>query len=199
MRKVIDYYFWINSDWAYLGSDRLLEIAKRHDAKIIYKPVRLLEVYSRTGGIPLGQRAKERQDYRVVELKRWCEYLGIPVKPRPKYLTPNDDAASCLVLAAIAEGHDPHELIKDILAAEWCLDLDISDQSVLIDIANKGGLDGERLSSLAKDSAMAKTLDLNTEEAISRGVFGSPAYFVGNEHFWGQDRLEWVDRALVKL
>ena len=84
--KTIDYYFWMNSDWAYLGADRLEALAARHQARIRYLPVDLPDVYARTGGVLLGQRAPERQAYRVTELARWCRKLGIHVNPTPAYM-----------------------------------------------------------------------------------------------------------------
>lgn len=82
--KQIEYYFWINSDWAYLGADRLEQIAQRHGATILYRPVDLPHVYSRTGGVVLEKRAKERQAYRIAELKRWCRMDGKRLLERAK-------------------------------------------------------------------------------------------------------------------
>ena len=100
----LDYYFWLNSDWAYLGADRLEALARRQNVAIRYKPVDLPDVYARTGGVLLGQRSRERQDYRVAELRRWCRKLGIPVNPHPAHMCPNADQASRLVIAADLQG-----------------------------------------------------------------------------------------------
>lgn len=197
--KQIDYYYWINSDWAYLGADRLRVIAEKHKATIRYMPVRLKQIYARTGGVSLRMRSKERQNYRVVELKRWCDYLKFPISAEPKYLTPDDEAASGLVVAAMHAGHSPHELSNAIFRAQWVEERDVSDRATLIDIALSCGLDGPSLLDAALTPEVKAELDRNTEEAISRGVFGSPAYFVAGEHFWGQDRLDWVDRALAQI
>lgn len=197
--KQIDYYYWINSDWAYLGHDRLRRIADKHNALIKYIPVRLKNIYARTGGIPLHLRAKERQRYRIIELNRWCEYLDFPINAEPKYLTPDDEIASCLVIAAMRANYSPHELSNAIFRAEWVEERDISDHAVLIKAAEECGLDGHALLAAALTPQNKAELVRNTEEAISRGVFGSPAYFVAGEHFWGQDRLEWVDRALARV
>lgn len=196
--KHIDYYYWINSDWAYLGADRLRSIAQRHGARINYKPVRLLEVYARTGGIPLGKRAVERQNYRIVELERWCAFLGIHVNPLPKHLCPDDELASCMVIAAIRSGISPHEFSNALFRAEWVLDQDISDSATLLRVARECELDGGELMRLASTPEVRAELKRNTDEAVARGVFGSPAYFVEDEHFWGQDRLDWVERALAR-
>lgn len=196
--RTVEYFYWINSDWAYLGHDRLRELASKHGATIIYKPVQLLKVYAQTGGIILKKRSMERQAYRILELRRWSEFLGMPVVAEPKHAA-SDQLASCLVIAAMRAGHSPHELSNYIFRAKWVDDLDHSNPELLIELANRSGMDGKALMAAAVAPEIKEELDRNTDEAISRGVFGSPAYFVEGEHFWGQDRLEWVDRALSKI
>lgn len=196
--KTIDYFYWINSDWAYLGADRLKAIAALHGAKINYRPIKLTHVYSRTGGVILPLRSPERQAYRVLELKRWCKRLGIHVNPYPRYMCPDDEAASCLVIAAMRAGHSAHEISQAIFRAQWVEERDISDPATLVQIADACGLDGKKLIAAARDSDVQAEFVRNTDDAVARGVFGSPAYFVDGEHFWGQDRLEWVERALTE-
>lgn len=140
---VIDYYFWMNSDWAYLGADRLDALARRHNVQIRHKPVNLPEVYARTGGVPLGQRAPERQRYRITELARWCRELDIHVNPLPKYMCPNADLASGIVIAADAQGLPVLELYKAILRAQWCEERDISSETTLREILAQQEFDVE--------------------------------------------------------
>ncbi len=194
--KIIDYYFWLNSDWAYLGADRLESLAKAHCASINYKPVDLPEIYSRTGGVLLHQRSPERQAYRITELKRWCKKLGISINPQPKYMCPNADLAACMVIAASQNRDDIVPLYKAILKAEWCEDKDISSETTLIDIANNQGLDGQAVLDQAKQRDIASVYRQYTDEAVRKGVFGSPSYVYQNELFWGQDRLEMLGAAL---
>ena len=195
--KRIDYYYWINSDWAYLGHDRLLEIASRHGAVIDYLPVDLPHVYSRTGGMLLGQRAPERQAYRVAELGRWCARLGIHVNPAPQFMCPNGDQASCLVIAAKRAGHDPGPLSKALLRAEWVEEQDIADPRTLLAVAGACGLDAARLLEAAGSFDIQQEYRGNTDRAIRAGVFGSPSYMVGGELFWGQDRLDFLEEKLA--
>lgn len=197
MAKTIDYYFWINSDWAYLGHGRLVELAERQHATINYMPVDLPYVYSKTGGILLGQRAHERQAYRITELARWCKRLGIPVNPQPKYMCPNGDLASCMVIAAKIAGLCEGTLAQAILHAEWLEDQDISSPETLQTIARSLGLDGHALLSQAETPAIKAEYRKYTENAITDGVFGSPAYVYREEVFWGQDRLDFLEDALA--
>ncbi|WP_341644191.1 2-hydroxychromene-2-carboxylate isomerase [Thauera sp. SDU_THAU2] len=195
----IDYYFWMNSDWAYLGADRLEALAARQGATIHYKPVDLPDVYSRTGGVLLGQRAPERQAYRVTELHRWCRKLGIHVNPHPKYMCPNADLASCIVIAADMRGLKVLPLYKAILRAEWEEERDISSEAILRDILNEQGLDSAILLHEAASPEIAQRYRCYTDEAVSAGVFGSPTYVYRNELFWGQDRLEMLEEAIAGI
>lgn len=193
----IDYYFWMNSDWAYLGADRLDGLARRHQIEIRHKPVNLPDVYARTGGVLLGQRSSERQNYRIVELARWCRKLGIHVNPLPKYMCPNADLASCIVIAADEQGAPVLELYKAILHAQWCEERDISSEATLHEILEARGFDGVRTIAQARTAEIMERYRRNTDEAVTAGVFGSPSYVFGGELFWGQDRLDMLEAAIA--
>lgn len=193
----IDYFFWMNSDWAYLGADRLEQIAAKYQLKIRYMPVDLPDVYRRTGGQLLGNRAPERQVYRIVELNRWCKKLGIHVNPMPKFMCPNADAASRIVIAADRMGLSIVSLYKAILRAEWCDDRDISDREELKRILAEEGLDADRLLLAADVPEIEALYRRFTDDAVEAGVFGSPSYVFNNELFWGQDRLDMLEEAIT--
>jgi 2-hydroxychromene-2-carboxylate isomerase len=195
--KQIDYYFWINSDWAYLGADRLEAIAAKHGAALNYMPVDLPDVYARTGGILLSKRSPERQRYRIVELKRFCKQLGIHVNPIPKYMCPNGDLASRVVIAARRNELSLLDLTKAIFKAEWQDERDISDPHTLLEIVTAAGFDGRGLLSAADSEPVRSEYRRNTEAAIQAGAFGSPSYVYRGELFWGQDRLSFLDDALA--
>jgi len=139
----IHYYFWMNSDWAYLGADRLEAIARKHGIPIHYKPVDLPQVYARTGGVLLGQRSPERQAYRIAELKRWCRKLGIQVNPTPRFMCPDATLASTLVIAINQAGLPVLDLYKAILRAQWCEEQNIADPTQLARILQAQQLDAD--------------------------------------------------------
>jgi 2-hydroxychromene-2-carboxylate isomerase len=196
--KKIDYYFWINSDWAYLGADRLESIAAKHGAELNYMPVDLPAVYSRTGGILLSKRAPERQNYRIVELKRFSEQLGIHVNPTPRYMCPNGDLASRLVIAAKRRGIPLLALTKAIFKAEWQDEQDISDAKTLVAVLDAAGFDAKGLFVEADHPSVQDEYLRYAEDAISAGCFGSPSYVYNGELFWGQDRLAMLDETLAR-
>lgn len=197
-QSFIDYYFWLNSDWAYLGADRLKELAARHALQIRYKPVDLPDIYARTGGVLLGNRSVQRQAYRVTELERWCRKLDIHVNPQPAFMCPNADLASCIVIAADQASADVHYLAQAILRAEWCEDRDISSVSTLRDIVTACNLGHLDLFETANSDEVIALYRSYTDEAVGAGVFGSPSYVYNGELFWGQDRLDMLEEAVEK-
>lgn len=194
--KSLDYYFWLNSDWAYLGADRLERIAARHGIGIRYKPVDLLDVYARTGGIPLPSRSPQRRAYREQELRRWMPRLGLRVNITPRHMCPDATLASCFTIAADVMGLPVASLYKEILAAQWCHDRDVSDGAVLVDVADRLGLPGAALLARAGGPDVMERYRTYTDDAVAAGVFGSPSYVYRGEVFWGQDRLAFLDEAL---
>jgi 2-hydroxychromene-2-carboxylate isomerase len=195
---VIDYYFSVLSDWAYFGGERLERLARRYGARINHMPMRLVAVYAGTGGIILQKRSKQRQDYRVVELVRWRDYLGIPIELFPKHYPTDDQLSSCMIIAAKLSGVDCGVLANAILRAIWVENRDIADPDTLRKLADGLGMDGAALLAGARADATVETYDRYTQEAQERGVFGSPFYFLGEEAYWGQDRLQFLEAALAQ-
>jgi 2-hydroxychromene-2-carboxylate isomerase len=195
--KHVDYYFATVSPWAYLGHDRLLALAKQHGAQIVPKPVNFGEIFPVSGGLPLSKRAPQRQAYRLVELKRWSEFLGKPITIQPRYFPANGDLAACWVLAAAETGNDRAlALYGAIGRALWEEERDIADAVTLAHAARGCDLDATALAARAPDMS-ARYAEL-TQEAIARGVFGAPTYILEDEMFWGQDRLDFLARKLAK-
>jgi 2-hydroxychromene-2-carboxylate isomerase len=194
----IDYYFSVLSDWAYMGGERLEALALRYRARIRYKPMKLAQVYAGTGGIILQKRSRQRQDYRVVELERWRDRLGIPITLHPKFYPTDDTLAACLIIEASGQGLDAGRLANLILRAIWAEERDVSDEATLKRIAAIVCNDPQRLLEQAKAFGALDILERNTVEAQQRGVFGSPFYLIGDQIFWGQDRLDFVESVLAR-
>jgi carboxymethylenebutenolidase len=199
MAKHIDYYFATVSPWAYLGHDRLVSIARKHGATIAVKPINFGDVFPASGGLPLSKRAPQRQAYRLVELKRWSEFLGAPINLQPRYFPANGDLAAYWVLAAAEEGAaQALALYGAIGKALWVEEGDIADAATLAAVARSVGQDAEALGARAQAPDISARYAALTKEAIDRGVFGAPSYIVDGELFWGQDRLDFLDRKLAK-
>ena len=197
MPKHIDYYMTPISPWAYLGSTRLVEIARRHGATMAIKPVDYGQIFPASGGLPLGKRAKQRQDYRWFELKRWRERTAMPLNLRPAFFPANADPAARLIIAARRQDQDAVGLAHALLRACWAEERNIADATTLVAIADAQRLDGKALLTLAESAAVGTEYQAETDAAIARGVFGAPTYYYRDEPFWGQDRLDFLDRALA--
>ena len=197
MSKTIDYYFSLNSPWAYLGSRLFEEIAQRHGAAIRVKPVNLGEVFPRTGGLPLPKRAPERQAYRLVELERWRRYRDVPLTLHPAYFPADEALAAGCVTALGPRSGDALRLAHAVMRAVWAEERNMADEATLAEILRETGQDPDALFAKARAADTLAAYKAETEAAIARGVFGSPTYIYKDEPFWGQDRLEFLERALA--
>jgi 2-hydroxychromene-2-carboxylate isomerase len=195
MEKVVDYYFTPLSPWSYFGHARFLATARRHGAAVRHKPSDFNRIFAASGGLPVAQRAKQRQAYRLTELERWRRFLDMPLNLRPKHVPVPPERASCLIVAARQSGADPGPLSEAVMRACWAEERDVSDDETLRTIAAACGLDGAAL--LARSAKARAEYEANTAEAIERQVFGAPTYAYRDELFWGQDRLDFLDRALA--
>jgi 2-hydroxychromene-2-carboxylate isomerase len=198
MPRTIDYYFATISPYAYLGHDRLVAIAQRHGATVAVKPINLGEVFPVSGGLPLSKRAPQRQAYRLVELERWSRFLGKPMRVQPTYFPVNGDLAAHFILAAAESGPAQALALSGAVGrAIWEQDRDVADAATMAAIAGECGLPAA-LAARAQAPEIAEKYAALTREAIARGVFGAPTYVVEDELFWGQDRLDFLDRQMAK-
>ncbi len=193
---VIDYYFSLNSPWSYMGSARLTAMAAANGAAVNPVPVNLGTVFSETGGLPLPKRSPERQAYRMMELKRWRAFNDIPLVLEPKHFPHDESEGVRLVFAAKNAGGDAHGLATELGRVLWEEDRDPADPEVQNEAARRVGLDANALrGALSADDANAMWTQ-ETEDAIAKGVFAAPTYVIDGEIFWGQDRLDFVERKL---
>jgi 2-hydroxychromene-2-carboxylate isomerase len=198
MPITIDYYVSLNSPWTYLGSAPFAEIARRHGATVNIKPAKFGPIFEQTGGLPLPKRSPQRQAYRLMDLKRWREVRERPLNLEPKYFPCNDLPATRLVIAAKLQGKDAHRLSLELGRALWEREETLTDPATLASSAERAGLDAAALRAAGpSDAELDALLEQYTQEALKAGVFGAPSYVLpSGEIFWGQDRLELLDRAL---
>ena len=192
----IDYFFAAISPFVYLGGQRLEAIAQTYGATIRYVPIDAPALFPRTGGQVLADRHPSRKAYRFQELQRWSARLGMPLDLKPAFFPVNPAPASYAIIAAAkVGGSDLGGLVHAFPRAVWAEGRNISDDDVVKDILARHGFDpsiADRYMLMA-----AETYASNLEEAVLRGVFGVPSYVVGEQIFWGQDRLEDLDLHLA--
>ncbi len=199
MNRTVDYYFAPQSPWTYLGHSRLREILRQRGAQVRVMPVDLGgKVFPNSGGLPVGQRAPQRQAYRLVELERFSQYLSAPLNLKPKYFPVAGDDASRLIIAVdqLWGVHAAMDITGAILAACWAQERNIADPAVLAELVSEHKLDPACLDK-ANSQSVQEAYERYTERAIAAGVFGAPSYVVDSEIFWGQDRLDFLDRRLA--
>jgi 2-hydroxychromene-2-carboxylate isomerase len=196
----VEYFFTPVSPFTYLGHDRFVAIAGRHGVSIDVKPVDLGPVFAVSGGLPLKQRAPQRQAYRLIELARWSKHLGLPLNLQPRHFPVPAAIASKWILAVLAQqgAGGALKLTGALLRAVWAEDRNIAEADTLAAIASEQGLDAKSLGERAAGVDVGGRYDALTQEAIDRQVFGAPTYIYRDEPFWGQDRLDFLDRALAK-
>ena len=199
MAATIDYFLSPQSPWTYLGHDRFAAIAAEAGATINVLPVDLGRVFPVSGGLPLAKRAPQRQAYRLLELKRFSEFLGLPMNVQPKYFPVNGDDAAKLIIAI--DMHDGTEAAMRIAGAVmkgvWAEQANIADPMVLQSMLAACELPARRLDD-AQTQLVHERYEQDSQRAIDSGVFGAPAYVVDGEMFWGQDRLDFVERKLAR-
>ncbi|MEZ5851206.1 MAG: 2-hydroxychromene-2-carboxylate isomerase [Hyphomicrobiaceae bacterium] len=196
----ITYYMTLNSPWTYLGSAKLAELAGRYGQTVDIKPVKFGVIFPETGGLPLPKRAPARQAYRLMELKRWREVRGLPLVIQPKFFPSDETPGTRVLIAAKLAGADAHALATEMGRAIWEREENLGEWSVIQAAAKRAGLDADAIAKAGpSDAELDKIHDAWTAEALARGVFGAPTYYLeSGEFFWGQDRLELLERELAK-
>lgn len=196
MSKTIDYYYALASPFTFLGHERLIDIGRRHGARINFKPVDLAGIFKACGGLPLKQRSKQRLDYRLGELARWKRRLNSDINIEPAFFPVDDTAAKRCVIAADMLGADPAPLSLWYHRAIWVEDKDIADEAVVREGLKAIGLSADDVVARAGGRDVEDRMRDYTSQAVALGALGAPTYVVADHMFWGQDRLDFVDEAL---
>ena len=196
----VDYYLAPQSPWTYLGHQRFADMVHRTGSVVRIRPMDLGKVFPVSGGLPLGQRAPQRLAYRLTELARFRDHLGLPLNVQPKFFPVAGDPAARLIVATdLALGPDAAMKVAGaVLTACWAQERNIADAQVLAELLQEQGLPVNVLEQ-SGGAAVQAHYDACTQAAIDAGVFGSPSYVIRDEIFWGQDRLDFVERALTQV
>lgn len=198
MLKLVDYYFTPSSPYTYLGHQRFLDLIFAHEAAVNMKPIDLGKVFPVSGGLPLAKRPPQRLAYRLQELRRWRDHLGIKLNLEPKFFPIDSTLASLVIVAAsqdkssVAPG-----LAYDFMRAVWAEERNIADTDEVKAIIRAKGLNPGELVERAQAPETKAAYEALSQEAIDRQIFGAPTYAYRDELFWGQDRLDFLQRALA--
>lgn len=197
MPATVDYYFAPQSPWTYLGHTRFSALVQASGAQVRLLPVDLGAVFAVSGGLPLGKRPPQRQAYRLVELRRYSDHLGLPMVVQPRYFPVSGDDAARLIIAVDQQDGSAAamRLAGAIFTAVWAQERDIASSQTLAELLQECGLPLTRLEQ-SRSPEVQQQYEANTRQAIDANIFGAPTYVVDGEMFWGQDRLDFVERKL---
>lgn len=197
MPATVDYYFAPQSPWTYLGHTRFSALVQASGAQVRLLPVDLGAVFAVSGGLPLGKRPPQRQAYRLVELRRYSDHLGLPMAVQPRYFPVSGDDAARLIIAVDQQDGSAAamRLAGAVFTAVWAQERDIASSQTLAELLQESGLPLTRLEQ-SRSPEVQQQYEANTRQAIDGNIFGAPTYVVDGEMFWGQDRLDFVERKL---
>ena len=191
--RIVDYYFTITSPWSYLGHDRFMALVSNSGLEVRFHPVDFGVIFAGSGGLPLPKRAPQRQRYRLFELQRWRQRLGLPLNLHPKHFPTDAAPGARAILAASQMGLDVGALAGALMRACWAEDRDVADAATLKATADGLGADGTELLTKAETPEVYALAEAETETAVQAQVFGAPSWIYRGELFWGQDRIDFLE------
>ena len=194
----IVYYYSAHSAFAYLGSKALAALAAKHGKRVVHRPIALSPVVEAQGSQPFHARTQAHVDYFFGrEIERWAELRNVPIVAfRPTHHDADYSLASRMILAVGDHGPAVDAFAHGVLEAHWREDADLSDQETLARVATHLGHDAKALIAKANHPDTVARYAANAVAARGASVFGSPTYIFDGEVFYGQDRLDMLDRAI---
>jgi 2-hydroxychromene-2-carboxylate isomerase len=192
--KQVEFLFEYGSPFSYLASTQMTALVRNSGASVIYRPILLGAVLKATGNSsPMTVPAKGK--YMGIELRRWAARYGVAFRPNPHPFMANTlrlmrGAVAAQKLGVFAAWHEA------VYRAVWAEALDLGDPLVLAQVLKDAGIAASEVLASSERQEVKDELRINTDDAVRRGVFGAPTFFVGDQMFWGNDRLSWVEETL---
>ena len=195
--KSVEFYFDLGSPYSYLAYYRLLQIAEQQEIQIVYKPILLGGVFKATGNrSPIEIPVKGV--YSILDMQRWAEYYQIPMQMNPHF--PMNTLTLMRILTGVQLLHLEkfEQVLKLLFDAMFGTPQNLNEPTVLAEVLEPSGFSVDDIMSMVQSEVVKQKLITETEQAIQRGIFGAPTFFMGDEMYWGQDRLHFVEQALNK-
>ena len=195
--KSVEFYFDLGSPYSYLAYYHLLQMAEQQEIQIVYKPILLGGVFKATGNrSPIEIPVKGA--YSILDMQRWAEYYQIPMQMNPHF--PMNTLTLMRILTGVQLLHLEkfEQVLKLLFDAMFGTPQNLNEPTVLAEVLKPSGFSVEDIMSMVQSDVVKQKLITETEQAIQRGIFGAPTFFVGDEMYWGQDRLHFVEQALNK-
>ncbi|MCR4269374.1 2-hydroxychromene-2-carboxylate isomerase [Nitratireductor sp. ZSWI3] len=196
MTAVVDYYITSASPFTYLGHGALRSVTEKHGARVRVKPVNLMGLWEISGAVPPAKRPPVRQRLRLVELQRIADFRGLPINTSPKHWPVDPALSDHVITALVAAGHDPMDYMGRVFSAVWANEENIADAETLARHLKAAGFDARAILDAAGTEEIATIRARNTQDAVAADAVGVPTFVLNGEAFFGQDRVEYLDRAL---
>ncbi len=195
MNKTVEFFFDFGSPTSYLAWTQLPKLAAEAGAQLVWRPMLLGGVFKATGNAsPVTVPAKGR--WMFDDMARWARRYGVALAMNPHFPINTLTLMRGAVGMQMRRPDDFERYIDTVYRAMWQTPCNLGDPAVMAQVLQRAGFDVEGLSALVNDAEVKARLAANTEEAVARGVFGAPTMFVGEQMFFGQDRLDFVREAL---
>jgi 2-hydroxychromene-2-carboxylate isomerase len=195
MNKQVEFYFDVGSPYSYLAYHQLRKIAKARNAEIIWQPILLGAVFQATGNrSPVEVPAKAR--YTMLDLQRWAQRFGVSLTMNPNFPINTLPLMRGAVAMQMRDEAEFQRYVAVIFAAMFDKPRNLGLPGEIAAVLQENGFDPALFQNLISDQGVKDKLKTNSELAVQRGVFGAPTFFVGEQMFWGQDRLDFVEAAL---
>ncbi len=196
MTKILDYYFATSSPWAYFATPRIKTIQEKYNLKINWKPCNLAKIFSINGTLNVKDRPLPVQINRLNELKRWSDFLNMPNSIKPKYFPVDPTISHKIIIIAQNKNMDPFDITFTFMKSVWADEKDITNDETIKNICKQNNISSDLILDEVNSSEINNQYLKNTEEALKNNVWGSPTFIYNNELFWGQDRIEFLERAI---
>ncbi|HLI80777.1 MAG TPA: 2-hydroxychromene-2-carboxylate isomerase [Candidatus Binataceae bacterium] len=203
--KTVDFFFDYSSTNSYFAAFMLPEICRKHDALVNWLPIHSAALFRGTGFDVMAMTPRKAR-YLWRDHQRYAEFTGLPFRKPSRFPIKTSAALRATLMMPGLAGENPDnytasvmgEFAQAVMRAYWERDVDIADIAALGSIGETIGIKSERLSAAANSADARARLAKVTEDAIARGVFGAPMFFLDGEMFWGKDRLDFVERLLTR-
>jgi 2-hydroxychromene-2-carboxylate isomerase len=194
--KQVEFFFDVGSPYSYLAYHQLPKIANARNAGVVWRPMLLGGIFQATGNSsPMAVPLKAK--YSMIDLERWAKYFDVPFKLNPHFPINTLHLMRGAVGMQMRSDEEFHRYLAAIFSAMFEQPRNLGLPEEVAAVLEAAGISPPVFLDLTKDDKVKDKLKKNTEEAVARGVFGAPAFFVGQDLYWGQDRLHFVDLALA--
>ena len=196
MAEPIDFWFDFSSPYSYIASERIDEVAARHERKVKWRPIMLGAAF-KASGLPFLVNVPLKGEYSKRDFDRSARYLGVPYTFPPKFPVTTLSAARGYYWLHAQDCAKAREFAHAVFRAYWVHGRDIGELPVVLEIAAGLGIDGEAYTAAIAMPEIKDRLKQETDAAIAKGMFGAPYFMVDGEPFWGADRLPQIDKWLA--